>query len=357
MDNPKKGGTIKIRINGDQKTFQENLQSSEPQADQKPNLRVIKISPDPPSSDVVSETAAAQESADESFDWVIPESSNDEFEPYMVNKNPLSKKGGQKNIASFTPFAKKKNGRAIGPVFVSAFFAILVGTAIGIFMLKLVINEPGKKTQTVPAVTEESGKTNGTADSGKSVSASIEQMTTYIVQGGIYSSQDGAKDTVNQLNAKQIPAKIIDMNGKTYIFLGVADSIETAKSLCDQYKQNGAEDAFAKPLLVDGKKLSGITSTEKTFIETMPAIYKSLSNAASAALTANALPEDSLKAITALQKQLTSKDVKNSKVKKMQDELISANENIMSFQKSKDSKSLNDAEQHLLNYLSYYFSL
>lgn len=357
MDKPKKGNTITIKINGEQKTFQEQPQKSEPKSAITPTPQVLKIDPEPTESvDAFSETAAAQESADESFDWIIPESSEEDNDKFPVENNPVSKQSGHK-MASFSKGPNKKNGpTSIGSVLFSALFAIIIGTGIGFFMLKLVITEPGKNSAAAPKTVETTGGTDKTSQSAKSASAVIEQMTTYIIQGGIYSSPDGAKQTVKQLAAKGIPSQLISLNGKSYIFLGVADSIETAKSLSDQYKQIGAVDAFAKPLLVDGKNLSNLSKTEKSFLETMPAVYKTLANAAATALVSNTFPEDSVKALADMEKQLTA-TVKSSKVKKLQEQLISAADKIKTYQQSKDTKSLNDAEQHLLNYLSLYYSL
>jgi stage II sporulation protein B len=359
VDKPTKGNTITIKINGDHRTFQEELQKIEPEESVDHIHKAVDINSNPSEpADVFSETAVAQESVDDRFDWIIPESSDNDIEEFQFNNHPTSKKSGHKRIASFSKNTKNKNGpSSIGPVFISALFAIFIGTAIGFFMLKLVITEPGKKAAADPKPVETMGGTDQASESAKTTSASIGQMTTYIIQGGIYSSADGAKETVKQLAAKGIPSQFISMKGKTYIFLGVADSIETAKSISDQYKQNGAEDAFAKPLLVDGKKLSDLSKTEKSFIEAMPAFYKTLSNAAATALVSNALAGDSAKAVAAMEKQLTIYDIKNSKVKKLQAELISAADKIKAFQKEKDAKSLTDAEQHLLNYLSLYYSL
>lgn len=357
MDKPNKGSTITIKINGEQKTFQEELPKdhSEDAVYKEADIHQIPSN----SAKVFSETAAAQESTDESFDWIIPESADDEIEEFKFKNEHAPKKSGNIKIASFsTKNNKKKNGsQPFVRIFISAVFAIVIGSAIGVFMLKLVISNPGKKAEAEPNTMETAGSAHGDSGSTKTTSASIEQMATYIIQGGIYSTEGGAKETVKELSAKGIPSQIVTMNDKTFIFLGVADSIETAKAISQHLKQNGAQDAFAKPLLVDGKKFSGLSDQEKAFIGVMPAVFKTFANTAGDALVSNEISQDARKALSSAEKQLAAKSIKNSNIQKLQKELIGAADRIKDFQKTKDSKNLLDAEQHLLNYLSIYYSL
>ncbi|MFL6518276.1 MAG: hypothetical protein ACJ8GL_09365, partial [Bacillus sp. (in: firmicutes)] len=152
-----------------------------------------------------------------------------------------------------------------------------------------------------------------------------------------------------------VPSQTVEMDGKFYLFLGVADSIETAKALGAQYKESGIEDVFAKPLLLDEKKFTDLTAKEKTFIKAVPTIYQTLSLTNSNALVTKELSEDASKALTGIEEQLKS-SVKNKKLKDLTAELVSANKKLKAFQESKSEKNLSDAQQHLLNFMSLYFS-
>ncbi len=351
MDKPKKGHTIKIKINGEEKTIHEEprKQDSEPAIEKAP--KVVKIYPDIPDPEVYLEAAAAQESVDESFDWIIPESSEDEIEVFKT----ASFKGPKKSSGR-TSFPKKKNGRPLGPILISAAFAILIGTTIGVFMLKLVITEPNEKVLTEPKVVlNEKGDSN--KKNPKHASAALTQLTTYAVQGGVYSSKEGAKENTDLLISKGIPAQLVEMSGKYYIFLGVADSLETAKTLGTQYKDLGAEGAFAKPLLLDEKKISDVSSSEKRFIESVPKIYQMLSAATSNAIVTKSISEEAFKTLTGVEEQFKTSGIKNEKVKGLKTQLNAANEKVKVFQKSKDAKVLGEAQQHLLNFLSLYYSM
>jgi stage II sporulation protein B len=357
VDKPNKGNTIKIKLNGENTKFEEEAPKMEPEVSSNTTTKVIKINPAPTESDSYLETAAAQESVDESFDWIIPESSDNDLVEYKIATTTNTKKNGPKKNTSFSSNSIKKNGRPLGSIFVSATFAILIGLTIGIFMLKMV-TEPSKKVATVPAVVEETGGTGTTTTTtGKTTTAVIEQLTAYVIQGGVFSSKDGAKATADQITEKGIPSQLVEMSGKQYLFLGVADTIEMAKSLGAQYKEHGVEEVFAKPLLVDEKKVADVSEKEKAFLEGAPTIYQALSIVTSSAMVTKSIPEESTKTLTALGEQLKVSGLKNENVKKLHAELADADAKIKEFQKSKDEKSLSAAQQHLLNFLSVYYSM
>ncbi|MEH7483234.1 SPOR domain-containing protein [Neobacillus drentensis] len=357
MDKPNKGNTITIKLNGENPP-QLDVPPNEVEASIDPIPKVIKINSNLSESDNFMETAAAQESVDESFDWIIPESSENDIEEFKIVPSQSGKKSALPKITTFSSNTKKKNGRPLGTILISAVFAILIGTTIGVVMLKLVITTPTNKTVvTEPTVvTEKPASTTETKTTeGKTSSAAISQVTAYVIQGGVFSSEAGAKETSSSLDSKGIPSQSVEMDGKYYLFLGVADSIEAAKALGGQYKENGIEEVFAKPLLLDEKKFTDVTTKEKTFLKAVPTIYQTLSLTSTSALLTKSLSEDSSKALLEIEEQLKS-SVKNKKLKDLKAELVSANEKLKAFQESKSEKNLSDAQQHLLNFMSLYFS-
>jgi len=110
-------------------------------------------------------------------------------------------------------------------------------------------------------------------------------------------------------------------------------------------------------LLLDEKKVSDITTKEKDFLETVPTIYETLSLVTSSALLTKSISEESTKALAGIEEQLKVSGIKNEKIKNLEAELTSAEEKVKAFQKSKDAKSISEAQQHLLNFLSYYFTM
>lgn len=360
MDKPTKGNTITIKLNGETKARHEEPAQTEQETSLESTTRVIKIDSNKLDSEVFFETAAAQESVDESFDWIIPESSeHDEIEEFTIADNKKTNKTSLPKIAAFSTNSNKKKDRNILSIIISATFAVLLGTTIGFVMLKLVIAGPTNKTgtATIPTVVEEKGNTTGAITGDKTNKVTLDQMTTYVIQGGVFSSNDGAKETSTEVTSKGVPAKLIEISGKQYLFLGVANSIETAKSLGNQYKADGIVDIFAKPLLLDEKQVTGLKDKDKNFLENVPAIYQTLSLATSTALLNNEQSTETTKAITGVEEQLKTSGLKNEKVKSIKTELTTAADKLNTYQKSKSKKSLSQAQQHLLNFLSAYYSL
>ncbi|WP_160721981.1 SPOR domain-containing protein [Bacillus sp. USDA818B3_A] len=361
MDKPNKGNTIKIKLNGESQAYQEEPKKIEPEPepiiDTAP--RVIKINSEELDSDVFLETAATQESVDESFDWIIPESSDQDIEEFSIVPNKKSQKASLPKITTFSTNQKKKKDRNFVSILISAAFAILIGTTIGVVMLKLFITGPSDNngTETISTIAEQ-GTTTPVEETGeKTNTVTLEQMTTYVIQGGVFTSKEGAKETSTQVAAKGMPTQLVEISGKQFLFLGVADSIETAKSLGNQYKADGVNEVFAKPLLLDEKEVTDVNAKEKAFLENALSIYQTLSSATSTALINNSLSEESTKAIASMDKQLPASGLKNAKVKTLKTELSNASAKVKSFQKSKDSESLNEAQQHLLKFLNAFYAL
>jgi stage II sporulation protein B len=357
VDKPRKSNTINIKLNRD-KPFHAVPNKTESELSIEPIVKVIKINRNPLELEGSVETAASQESVDESFDWIIPESSENDIEEFTIASSTSPKKSSPKKLTSFSTNSKKRNGRPVGSILLSATFAILVGLTLGFIMLKLVITGPNDKVVVAePTVVEEKAGTDSKTTVGKTTAATINQFTSYVIQGGVYTSKDGGQASSTQLTSIGVPSQVVKMNGKYYLFLGVADSIEMAKSLSGHYKQNVVEGVFAKPLLLDEKKFSDITENEKSFLEAVPVIYQTLSIATSSALVSKTIPEESSKALTGVEAQLKVSSLKNEKAKNLYKELTDAFEQVKAYQKSKDAKSLTEAQQHLLNFLSVYYSM
>lgn len=359
MDKPKRGNTIKIKLNGENQPFSEEPIKKDPESSKDSFTKVISIENDFHEQDVFLETAAAQEPVDESFDWIIPESSDNDIREYKVVSSQNPKKGGKKKSVSFSTFSAKRNGGPFKSIIVTAVFAILIGTSFGALMLKLVISDSSKPVVTEPVVVGK-GSDKGSETAGEKGSSSIVigAQTAFIVQGGAFKTKDAASQAASQAKGKGVPAESLTMNDNNFLFLGLADSIETAKALGASYKANGYEDVFAKQISVAEKTVSGINEKEKGFLETAPAIFQQLSKVTSNGIVSGSLSSEASKEVTSLGDQLKqSQDLKNEKVKSLNMELSSALGKVKDFQEKKSEDSLIDAQQHLLNFLGIYNSL
>jgi stage II sporulation protein B len=363
VDKPTKGNnTIKIKLNGESQNFKEEPIKSQKESTNDSFSTVIKINKDFNEQDGFRETAAGQESMEESFDWIIPESAESDIEEYkIVSSSQKPKKTGTKKSLSFLTFSKKRNGSFIKSIVTTAVFAVLIGTSFGVFMLNLFVEDKSNPTVAPPVVEEtETGTDKGgeKAPAG-TASAVIPAQTAFVVQGGVFSSKDAAKEGASLVTGKGAPAQSIEMSGKEYLFLGVADSVETAKELGSHFKANGIEEVFAKQLPIGEKTVSDINETEKGFLEAAPAVFQELSKITSSAILSSSISAETIKTVSGLEDQINQDEAKltNEKVRSMNVDLKNAVTKIKAFQSSKDSKSLIEAQQHLLTFLTVYYSL
>ena len=86
----------------------------------------------------ITEIAASQESLEDRFDWILPDRAEEEtLQEYIIAPKQYSKQKKSPGIAIWN----KKNNRnkgAYATIILTIFFAILLGSAFGVTILKLV---------------------------------------------------------------------------------------------------------------------------------------------------------------------------------------------------------------------------
>jgi stage II sporulation protein B len=357
VDKPKGSNTIKIKLNGESKSFKEEpIRKNDQISDE---FTTIKIDPKKIDQDVFIETAAARESIDESFDWIIPESSDNELEEFKIISNQKPVKNSKKKTNSFSTISNKRNGGVLRSIIVTTVFAILIGTSFGVIMLKFFVTDNNKPAITQPVDENKSGTKDTDKTPAGATSASIGAQTAFVVQGGVFSSEAAAKEGVEQVTSTGVPAQALAIDGKNYVFLGVADSLESAKQLGSHYKANGVEEFFAKQIAIGEKKVTEINESEKSFLEASVAVFQQLSLVTSSSISTQSISDETIKTVSRLGDQINkdSSKLSNEKVKNLQLDLTNAVEKVKTFQQSKETKTLIEAQQHLLNFLTDYYKL
>ena len=201
--NQENGFTIKI--NGQEKSFKEH-------------------------SDPIEEgrtEAAAVESPDESFDWVLPNE---------IIPAPNPKKKGK-----IHPYPQPRRPWKLKTPFILAIVAIVVGTSLGFLAIRTITAE---QTVTPPVEVEEEKPAVVPPAEQTSEGATVQ---TFLVQGGVFSTEEAAKEVQATLHEKKLPAEVFKMENEYYLFLGVAESLAATKELALEYKTNDV-DVFWKEI-------------------------------------------------------------------------------------------------------------
>jgi stage II sporulation protein B len=350
------GKTITIKINGEKRAFLEEPAKEMPQEVENNNLQVYDPGKNEPG--VLEETAASQE-AEESFDWILPEQEIVETE---LSLSKMAKGSKQRKGIRLPALANaaRRNESTLKSFIISGIFAVLLGTGFGFVMLKLVITDGSKQAAVTkkaePAVHKETPVTNNNS----TVVTALKPLTAVMVQGGVFSKKETAKTITNQASEIGIPAEMIEWNGQYYIFLGVADSLQNARSLASLYQKKGMDGVFAKTITIPEKKLSNLSSDEKNFIEIATAAVPIIANLSANPLTGGAISSNELKSLSEFKLKLAkidNKGIKTKKIVQLKQEITGAINGINDYHQKKGQKFLENAQQHLLTFLAIYDSL
>lgn len=341
--NPK---TITIKINGKDRTIQKKKQVelSEDRNERENSTTSTYQELEKITSEELSAAEQAKEEAE--FDWILPEmEGEEELQEYKI----VSKAKGKKGLKKPKPQKNFMNRRMFPSVLLIIFLAVVSGTTLGILMLKMVISDSAIEAVGGPlqeAPSEEGAATPGTA------SIELPAITGYMVQGGVFTTEEAANVEATALASKGVPAEMIGMDDKFFIFVGVADSIENAKSLGTELQGNGVE-TFSKEVAIGGTSLSALQDSEQKLLEAAPALYQLLSEMSTTAHLSNAVSAEQK---TALASQLEAwqaiKNIENEQLQQLKSELDGAVAILNS-----DGPSVVEAQQHLLKFLSIYHSL
>ncbi|ALC89794.1 hypothetical protein AM500_08415 [Bacillus sp. FJAT-18017] len=344
MDKPK-NNTITIKINGDSRPYKEDNKRQE-------TVRVPEtkemVTPAQP------EQAAALEAGEESFEWILPE-----FEPAETPKEYIIKEATES--ASIYPKAVKPsksskpafqfNTLNLKPIIVPVIFAILIGVTLGAGMLKLLISGDGVEEAITPTNAVTPADREKPVSAGKTAAATLQPITTFAVQEGIYTNKDSATSVKEELVSKGIPAAVFDKDGQAMMLVGVAASIEDAKEVGAALKAKGIE-IYAKEVAFPEKDAGKLAEQDAAFLKKVPALYEGLSNAAAANITGGSTGEAAKNAQSELQKIDESK-LKNGAIKSMYGELTGAATLLAG---TLDEAGSIKAQQHLLDFLALYQS-
>ena len=335
----KHGKTITIKINGKDRHIKKEKQIEE-------NENGSHFYPGD-RDEALNETAAAQESVEESFDWVLPDPIEEEIvkEYKIAPKQPKKQK---KNLG--ISVWNKKNNRKNGlytTIFLTVFFAVLLGTAFGVTILKLVtadsvVEEPvTSKVDAAPEKVPAGGE-----------SLELNKIDAFVVQNGVFTTEEAAKERVNLIGAQGISAEVFPVNGKYAVYMGTASSIEEAKQLGETIKAKGVE-VYAKPAVIQGGAAVALTPEEVEFLQKVPEIYPILSSGI-------AETPEVLKKIEDYQASLSKiadKDIKDKNVLKAKASIEKASGAFVAYQQTKDGKQLAEIQNGLLSFLSAYQSI
>jgi len=214
-------------------------------------------------------------SPQEEFQWMLP-----------------SEQISQYNVVPFRagnePSVKPKKRTGIGKrTLLTVGTAVLLGTGFGFGVLHVLDGTKAEKSlpaaaSVTPAATAPDEKQT---EPSKQQSAVLEGLTVYMIQGNVFSTEERGQAALEDMKEKGMPGALINSDGKTFLFIGIAHDEKGAKQLAAFYKAKGFPALEKQRALTDKqvpaalKKYEGlIGKTEKalrTLIEQASVLYTS----------------------------------------------------------------------------------
>lgn len=324
---------ISVRINGKKKSFEST-------------------------TDKQSATAAKEE---KTFQWVLPESTSQPnvvgFKEQQKQHQEWKKKNANRQVSKLPVHRKKKKykrpvgkkkirSRKTSPKqqWLSGFSAIIVGIIMGMIVLAVFTDHPGKNSGT--SVQQNAAQTTAQGSTAATSGSANLDLSLEMVQGAVFKSQSDGKTAANGLKKQGFAAILQDKNSKVHMLIGVGMDKNQTDALGKLYKKQG-QNVWVKnyPVQINGGKLNA--KVRRFLGEAQPVMTK--------------LIEGSVKGLTSGKTSITSKQwsgIENqmkqlksdvgSKTKPLMSDLSSAVKGIQKYRKNSDSSQLWHAQQALL---------
>lgn len=287
------------------------------------------------------ESAASQESAEDSFEWILPDLSEPEdIHEYKIAPKQQKKQKKQAGLAVWNKKSNQNKG-VLATIILTVFFAILLGSAFGVTILKFVTADSEAK---IPAISKAVPREEKPAAGSETLKLGL--IPAFVIQNNIFSNEAAAEEMRKSIVAKGISAEIFTVKGQYAIYMGVASSLEEAKKDGETIKAKGV-DMYAKPVEIGGGTSASLTADEADFLKQAPEIYAVL-------LSGSAEHVPRVQEFQTGLSKISDKNTKDQNLLKAKSSIESASKAYVSFQQSKDENQLDEIHNGLLSFLAAY---
>lgn len=359
-EKPENRKTITIKINGNDRPFQ-NKETNRQSAERKDSEESKAANPLPEKS--VEEIAAGSEAIeDESFDWILPnEDESDDIKEFQLQQAPNKK---QSKLPKKIQKGSKRNlsKGMVASIFFAVFFAVVLGTGFGFVLLKMVdTDKTANAVNNSAAPTQSSGTDSDKQAAAGTVAATKGEISTFVVQYGVYTTKASADSEFNKLSEKGIIAQKVPVDGKTAIYLGVAAELVSAKNMKTDKEADGvASSPYAKEMIFAGGDAGKVSEAEKQFLDAAPAVYSAASNALTSAYADGSISDDTVKKLEEQQNALDKlkiSDFKDGAVKKAAENLAAGVSGAAALSQDGGAAKQEAVQKALLAFLANYVEI
>ncbi len=285
----------------------------------------------------------------EEFQWMLPSEqiSQHNVVPFRAGNEPSVE-------------AKKRKGHSKRTI-LTVGTAVLLGTGFGFGVLHVLDGTKAEQSMpaaasVTPATTAPVEKqTKSSEQQQTQQSAALEGLTVYVIQGNVFSTAARGQAALEDMKEKGMPGALINSDGKTFLFIGIANDEKGAKKLAASYKAQGFA-ALEKQRALTGKQ---VPAAFKKYEELMGKAEKSLRTLieqASTVYTAGKINNEQWSELEKSVKELAKegKSVEKAEVKKLLTYVSLSYDALQEYKQTKDEKTFVKLQQLLLDGLVSY---
>lgn len=302
--------TVKIKINGKDRPVSDKVSKNEE----------YQISSWEEKLQAEKEMASAKKE-EEDFPWLLPDEDDSIFEDDPKVVTPKKKKILSNSTVTPFVYSKKTKSKSnlvtfpLKQMFTVILMAIFLGVGFGYIALNFLSNKdmpdasvPTVVTNDTPDATSTEG---GNTEEPAAASTSTATLQLYVVQGGIFSTKEGADTVSSTIKSKGLASTVIEADGSFTVLAGIGEEKAETEALNNLYKQNSFNDFWG------GKQLSLSIATTKTPDKWVSSIV-TLSSLASQATNGQSVNQAEVSAVESQLKEIeTANDTEKSLLSKL----------------------------------------
>ncbi|HLR14598.1 MAG TPA: SPOR domain-containing protein [Bacillota bacterium] len=167
--------------------------------------------------------------------------------------------------------SKRKKGtfKVAKPLLLSVVSAVVIGVLLGFIVLKMssggadVASENHPSQPASQGVEAASKSENEDQESQRMIQ--LNELKAYVLQAGVYSEKENTEEVVSTFQSQGYPATIWEEENQYYVFTHIFTTEEQAKDAVNQLEKNELE-VYAKPWTTKEKSIE-MTEEEEAFIQ------------------------------------------------------------------------------------------
>ncbi|MEC5422039.1 hypothetical protein QGM71_00850 [Virgibacillus sp. C22-A2] len=164
---------------------------------------------------------------------------------------------------------KQQKYTFLKPVIFAVLSAIIIGTILGVIMLRMFVtmgeDSPATGETITPIMDTEEENTNDENEAvSETISENHESISAFVLQAGVFSEESNANEWASDYYRAGLPGVIWERDNQYFLLVGLTNSKEQAMQLAADLEKDGFE-TFIKEWKTNGSEIE-LTNTEHAWL-------------------------------------------------------------------------------------------